>query len=618
MEGPAISFAALVVIATAAFIIPILVNRIKRVRVPVVVGELLVGIIIGKSGLGIVKPEPWLDFLSTLGITYLMFLSGVEIDFRVLRRLAGDKGGRRLFLVSFLYLVVVLAGGVLAGFAFLRMGLVQNPWIVALITSTVSVGVVLPTLKERRLGSSEYGQTILVNSLLLDFVTILLLTVFVTFASGGDIWRLGFILILFAAVFIVYVAGERFRRHDFMVDLAHATSQIGVRGSFMLIFILSFLSENLGIEIILGAFLAGAIVSMITESDETSLHLKLDAIGFGFLVPVFFIMVGAEFDLRALVARPESILLAIAIIGAAYLIKGLPSLLFLGRFPLRRALGLGVLVTPGLSLTVAAAEIGFRLGLLTTATHAAMILLAVVTAAVSPVLFERLVPRGEAERKERLIIVGANERGKLLATRLSDLDSEMILVDIDEEKVEKARRRGFEAIRADVLDPEAWRRIAPDADTTVVVTTLVDTTNLRVVEILSEDHSPAAIVAQAGDPEMAERMTKLGARPVTPAFSTITVMENIVRHPNLFAILNHEEDDVRVQKAVVDNPSLDGVEIRRLGLPEGTLIMAIGRGREHLIPRGDTRIALGDVLTLAGRPEDVESAIRKLRTAAKA
>ncbi len=149
-----------------------------------------------------------------------------------------------------------------------------------------------------------------------------------------------------------------------MSELAHATSQIGVRGAFMLIFIFAFLSETLGIEVILGAFLAGAIVSLISQSDETSLHLKLDAIGFGFLVPVFFIMVGAEFDVAALIARPEALLLALSIIIAAYLIKVLPATIFAKRYGLKEALALGVVVTPGLSLAVAAAEIGFRLGLL--------------------------------------------------------------------------------------------------------------------------------------------------------------------------------------------------------------------------------------------------------------
>lgn len=613
MNDHTISFSTLVIIATAAFFTPIVVNRIKAVRVPVVVGELIVGIVIGRSGFDIVKPEPWLDFLSILGITYLMFLSGVEIDFRLLRKLSRYPDGRQVFALTALYFVLVLLGGIGAGHLLRLAGLVVNPWLIALILSTVSVGVVLPMIKEKGYAATEYGQTLLVTALLIDFATMLLLAVFVTLQTGGNLAQLGLILLLFLAVFIMYRVGSRFSRGRFMADLAHATSQIGVRGSFMLIFVLAFLSENLGVEIILGAFLAGAVVSMVSESDETSLHLKLDAIGFGFLVPIFFIMVGAEFDLDALLASPESILLAGAIIVAAYLIKVLPSLLFTRRYKLVQAIALGVLVTPGLSLTVAAAEIGFRLGLLTSATHSAMILLAMLTAALSPVLFERLLPGKVGEERERLIVVGANERGLLLAKRLSDYGDRLILVDKDTSRTASASGRGYRVVAADAEQIEVWQRLAPDDETTVVVTTLVDQTNLRIAEILRENFEVGSVIAHANDPEVAEQLQKLGVRAVTPAVSTITVMENLVRHPNLFALLNQEDDDIAVEKLVVASSALAGVRLRELSLPEGALILAIGRGREHVIPRGDTRLRIGDVLTVAGQRSEVSEALRRLR-----
>lgn len=613
MSGQTVSFSALVIIATAAFFTPIIVNRIKAIRIPVVVGELIVGIVIGRSGFDIVKPEPWLDFLSILGITYLMFLSGVEIDFRLMRKLSSYREGRQVFALTTLYFALVLLGGIGAGYAFRSLGLVDAPWLIALMLCTVSVGVVMPMIKEKGYGATEYGQTLLVTALFIDFVTMLLLAGFVTLATGGNLGELGLIFLLFLAVFIFYRAGSRFSRGSFVADLAHATSQIGVRGSFMLIFILAFLSENLGVEIILGAFLAGAVVSVISESDETSLHLKLDAIGFGFLVPIFFIMVGAEFDLEALLASPESILLAGAIVVAAYAIKVLPSLIFVRRYKPVEAIALGVLVTPGLSLTVAAAEIGFRLDMLNSATHSAVILLAIVTAALSPVLFERLLPGRVEKVRERLIVVGANERGLLLAKRLSDYGDRLTLVDKDAARTQSASLRGYRVVAADAEQIEVWQQLGPDDETTVVVTTLVDETNLRIAEILREHFEVGSVIAHANDPEVAERMQQLGVRAVTPAVSTITVMENLVRHPNLFALLNQEDDDIAVEKLVVSSPALAGARLRELNLPEGALILAIGRGREHVIPRGDTRLQIGDVLTVAGQGSEVAEALRRLR-----
>lgn len=613
MTGHSASFSALVIIATAAFFTPIVVSRIKAIRVPVVVGELIVGILIGRSGLDIVRPEPWLGFLSSLGITYLMFLSGVEIDFRLLRKLSAYPEGRGVFALTALYSLLVLLGGTGAGYALSRAGFAPDALLVALILSTVSVGVVLPMIKEKGYNASEYGQTILVTALLIDFATMLLLAVFVTLRTGGDPGELGLILLLFAAVFALYRIARRFSRREFLAELAHATSQIGVRGSFMLIFILAFLSERLGVEIILGAFLAGAVVSLLSESDATSLHLKLDAIGFGFLVPIFFITVGAEFDLQALLASPESILLAGAVIVAAYLIKVLPACVFLRRYRPVEAFGLGVLVTPGLSLTVAAAEIGFRLGLLTPATHSAMILLAMVTAALSPVLFERLLPGRHDRVRERLVVVGANERGLLLAKRLADYGDRLTLVDKDPARVASASQRGFRAVAMDAERIEAWQALAPDEQTTVVATTLVDETNLRIAEVLREHFEVGAVIAHATDPEVAERMQQMGVRAVTPALSTITVMENLVRHPNLFALLNQEDEEIAVEKLVVASPRLAGARLRELGLPEGVLVLAVGRGREHVIPRGETRLEMGDVLTVAGQRDQVAEALRRLR-----
>jgi len=609
LEGQPISFAALVIIATAAFLVPIAVRRIRFVRIPVVVGELVVGIAVGKSGLNIVAPEPWLEFLSLLGITYLMFLSGVEIDFALLGKLARRQEGRRLFFLTGCYFILVLAAASATGWLLFRSGFVHHPWLIALILTTVSVGVVLPMIKEKHLAGTEYGQTILVTALLLDFATMLLLAVLVSGADSGQIALIG---VLFAAVIAVYAGGKKMRESAIMAELAHATSQIGVRGAFMLIFILAYLSERLGVEVILGAFMAGAVVSLISRSDETSLHLKLDAIGFGFLVPIFFITVGAEFDVAALLSRPGSLGFALAIVAAAYGVKILPATVFAKRYGMKDALALGVLVTPGLSLTVAAAEIGYRLELLEASAHSAIILLAILTAAVSPVLFERVGPRASQAREQSLIIAGANERGILLATRLSEIGGRLLLLDKDPTRVEAARARGFEALLADIEDFKAWQEISPDVNTTVVITTQDDDVNLRVVEILKERHDVGRVIAHASDPEVAEAMERRGAKTVSPATSTLSMMENLVRYPDLLALLGREDESVTVQKVTVQSPALSGVRVRDLGVPQGALILSIGRGRESIIPRGETQLEVGDVLTLAGQKEHVEQAVLRL------
>jgi len=612
LESHEISYVSLVVIATLAFLVPIAVSKIKRFQIPVVVGELIAGIVVGKSGLDIVHAEEWLTFLSTLGITYLMFLSGVEIDFDLLQNLSRKADGRRLFGTTILYLTSVLALGLAAGYGLRALGLVQNPALIALILATCSVGIVVSTVKENHLSATEYGQTILVTALLLDFITMILLTVLVVVETTGDLRELGLIGVLFMAVFAVYLAGGRLRHKPFMQELAHATSQIGVRGSFMLIFIFSFLSDLLGVEVILGAFLAGAIVSIISHTDETSLHLKLDAIGYGFLVPIFFIMVGAAFDIIALLASPRSLVLAPLMIASAYLVKVIPGALFAGRFGARESFALSILVTPGLSLAVAAAEIGFRLDLLSPSTHSAVILLAIVTAAVSPVLFGKLSPAAARAPSRRIVIVGASERGLLLAKRFADFEENLLLVDRDLERVAQAESRGFKAAQIDASDPADWRKIELDRNTTVVIATQEDELNRKAAELLRAGFEVDSIICQINNPEYAEALKDLDVYTVSPAFAPIALMENMARNPGLFALLNRKDDNVAIQEAMVTNADLAGRAVRELNLPGDTLILAIRRGREHIIPRGETRLRLYDILTLSGTPAELERTIEQL------
>ena len=294
------------------------------------------------------------------------------------------------------------------------------------------------------------------------------------------------------------------------------------------------------------------------------------------------------------------------------MIKVLPATIFAKRYGLKEALALGVVVTPGLSLAVAAAEIGFRLGLLNASTHSAMILLAIVTAALSPLIFERLVPSAPGQEKERVVIVGANERGVLwqpASIVIRDACSWSTRIPL---KSALARDRGFEAVEADVADPSTWEGLALDGPTTVVVTTQDDDVNLKVVSILKESHAVESIIAHASDPEIAAAMERMGARAVTPALSTLTVMENLVRHPDLFALLNQEDEAVKIKKVAVRRPNLRGRQAER-SFASGRGLDPVDRaGRETIIPRGETRLELGDILTLAGVREHVEKAAENL------
>ncbi len=173
-------------------------------------------------------------------------------------------------------------------------------------------------------------------------------------------------------------------------ELADGTSQIKVRIAFVLILAFISLAQILGVEMILGAFLAGVIVSSLNERGTSQIYNKLDAIGYGFFISIFFIRVGANFEVQTVLRNPKSIYLLPALLITAYLVKIVPSLIFKLNFSWRETLAGGALLSSRISLIIAASSIGVRLGLVSNEINGAVILLAIITCTISPLLFNHL------------------------------------------------------------------------------------------------------------------------------------------------------------------------------------------------------------------------------------
>ncbi len=395
------SYIPLLLVVALAFVVPVLLLKFRRFGLSIVVGEIIAGIIVGRSGLGIVSPDnALLTLLAEFGFVFLMFLAGLEVDFNALRAASANgeerrsMGPVRLGVVTFA-LTLLLATG--AGLLLVRFGLARSPWMLALILSTTSLGVVMPVLKERGLSGERFGQAILLAALIADFGTMLLITLLVAVVSRGltlDILVVGLLFVAFVLVarlghFTNRIPGVRL----VIEELSHATAQIKVRFAFTLMLAFVVLSQAVGTEIILGAFLAGAVLSLLRTPDDEALGDQLEAIGFGFFIPLFFIHVGVRFDLSALLASPAAVLLAPVLVLVAVAVKLIPSLLFRTAFTWRETFAAGALLSARLSLIIAASAVGLRLGLISESVNAAIILVAIVTVTLAPLAFNRLAPR---------------------------------------------------------------------------------------------------------------------------------------------------------------------------------------------------------------------------------
>lgn len=609
------SFVPLLLVTLLAVAVPVLVSRMRSLRLPIVVGEILAGMVLGKSGLNLLDSAPTLTFLADFGFVFLMFLSGLEVSIDVLAAPAGRDGGRPRWqgplplALAIFGLTVALAAAIGAGMG--HLGLTRSPILMGLILSTTSLGIVVPILKERGLTATIYGQTVLVSALVSDFATLLLLSLAIAAAGQGLSPELLLFMALLAAFVVAAQVGRRMTRMPLLArlvdELSHATAQIHVRGALALMVMWVVLAQAMGLEVILGAFLAGAILSVSMQGQETPLHDKLDTIGYGFFIPIFFISVGSKFDLRALLASPTALLLVPGLIVVVYLVKLLPALLLRSRFSWRETLAAGSLLSSRLSLIIAASAIALELGLITPATDAAMILVAIVTCTVSPMLFLRILPPAGSQR-EGVVVLGCDHLAALLGQRLRQVGEAVTYVGNDREQLAHLEAAGYRALFADPPDERVLALAGLDKARALIVVANGAEMVISACRLAHERFLVPAVIARADLPQLVQELEALGVRVIQPAMATAMAMEGALHFPAAFRLLAERSPDVGLADALLTNPALAGRPLRQVRLPGDVLVVGIHRRGEVLVPHGDTVLERGDSLVLLGGPASLPEA----------
>jgi Kef-type K+ transport system membrane component KefB len=365
------SFGNLLIVAAVGFAAPFVLGLAPRVRLPSVVVEIVAGIVIGPSVLGLVEIDESVEVIALLGLAFVLFLAGLEIDFERLRGAV-----LRLTAVAF---AGSFAIAVLVALALSAGGLVETPLLVAIILCATSLGVLVPVLKDAGEIATTFGQLIIAAASIADFGAIILLSIFFSGegGTGATLLLLGGVFATAAAVSPVVRGAERSRRiRADLLRLQDTTAQIRVRAAVVLFVGFAALAEWLGLEVILGAFIAGAIISL-ADRDRVMTHpdfrRKLEAIGFGVFIPVFFVASGVRFDLGALTASTSSAVMVPVFLAALVVVRGLPALAYRRALDRRRTAIAGLLQATSLPFIVAATGIGLELGLLDAAESAALI-----------------------------------------------------------------------------------------------------------------------------------------------------------------------------------------------------------------------------------------------------
>jgi Kef-type K+ transport system membrane component KefB len=392
-------FGNLLIVVAVAFAAPFVLGLFPGLRLPSVVLEIVAGIVIGPSILGIVEVDQAIEVIALIGLAFVLFLAGLEIEFEKLRGQALRLTGAG-FVLSF-GIALVVALGLEAG------GLIETPLLVAIILCATSLGVLIPVLKDAGQISTTFGQLIIAAASIADFGAIILLSLFFSGEGGiGSTLVLLAGLALLAAVVYFAIRGAEgsMRIRADLVRLQDTTAQIRVRAAIVLFIGFAAVAEHLGLEVILGTFIAGAIISLL-DRDEVMTHpdfrRKLEAIGFGFFIPVFFVTSGVRYDLDALVADASNLVMLPIFLAALVLVRGLPALLYRRVLDARRTAIAGLMQATSLPFIVAATAIGLELGLIDAAGSAALIGAGLLSVLIFPLLgltlLRRAEPAGEPE-----------------------------------------------------------------------------------------------------------------------------------------------------------------------------------------------------------------------------
>src|SRR4051794_4521293 len=365
------SFDDLLIVVAIAFTAPFLLGLFPSVRLPSVVLEIVAGIIVGPSVLGWAENDETVAVVATIGLAFLLFLAGIEIEFHKLRGriLRVALGG---FAVS-LVIAVVVAFGLKAA------GVVQTPLLVAIVLSATSLGVIIPLLKDAGESSTTFGQLVIAAGSIADFGAIILLSVFFSGegSTGSTLLLIGSLFGIAAAVFFAVRGAEHSGAvMRALVRLQDTTAQIRVRAAVVLLIGFAALAEQFGLEAILGAFAAGAVLTLVDEDLDMTHPLfrtKLEAMGFGFFVPVFFVTTGLKFDLNALLDHPSNLVKVPVFLVALLAVRGLPALAYRSTIGSERTVVAGILQATSLPFIVAATTIGVDMGLMGSAESSALI-----------------------------------------------------------------------------------------------------------------------------------------------------------------------------------------------------------------------------------------------------
>ena len=591
----------LFLVVLLALVIPIFMARFQISNVPTAVAEIIVGIIMGSSGFNLITSTHDLTLLSNLGVILLMFLSGMEIDFDLLQRKNNPKGKSQagktvdpLKTAITAFIGIVIMAFVLA-YVLRLTGLFSEVMLAAIILMTVALGVVIATLKEKDILGRPIGQTILLTAVLGEVIPLLLLTIYASI-NGGNAEQLWLIILLFvAAIFLL----RRFKQpYLWFAKITKSTTQLDIRLAFFLIFALVTVAETVGAENILGAFLAGMVMKLLEPSEATK--DKLTSIGYGFFIPIFFIMTGVGLNLRSLFAHPSSLMLLPVLVIFLFIAKVPVLLTYVRYFQKKNAFAGGFLTATTITIVLPTLQVARKLHAITSTQSDAFILAAVIVCILSPIVFNsNFVLLPEDKIKEKVAIVGANAVTVPVA---HDLHANWYSVKMFTDKKNQYKtydRRVEDLTFLPNLDEETLEKDGVFDGDIVVAANRADEDNIKIAR-MAKEKGVNRVIARLSEVD-SKTLTEFNEKGIEVFNSTnvhAALMRAMIESPTVYRIMTDTKNILYSVK--VKNTHYTGRQLMDLEFIDQITVSRIKRGDEWLIPRGSTVIEPGDILVFSG------------------
>jgi Kef-type K+ transport system membrane component KefB len=378
----------LFVAVLVAALAPVIVGVLPRLRVPQVVVLIVGGVIVGPQVLGLAEPDS-IELLSNVGLGFLFLMAGYELELSLFRQRAG-----RLAIIGW------VASAVLAGllvWLLTSADLVRAYVPVALGLTTTALGTLLPILRDNNMLRGSFGSYVMAGGAVGEFFPVVAIAVFL--GSNGRFFGLLSLLVVAVVALVLSLIprlGRGGRVHRILTEGQGATAQTTLRWTVAMLLLLLLIANAIGLDVVLGAFLAGVVLHRWAPGDVKSLEEKLDAVGYGFFIPVFFVTSGMKLDLQSIVHTPARLALFFVLL---LVVRGLPTLLvYRSALPRPQRLELVFLLATALPLLVALSEIGLETGNMLPENAAALVGAGVLSVLVFPAVAAVIDRRMAASR----------------------------------------------------------------------------------------------------------------------------------------------------------------------------------------------------------------------------